>query len=118
MNDSVSSPAWLLRAFEGWDDPCPLGGERDADGLLREWRDPTYANVPFSDPMPWVQKAVLEARRGKRVVLLTRTDPSTRWWTLLNRHGWPANFPRGVYRGANFAVTLWFLEPMEDAPLG
>jgi len=31
----------------------------------------------------FVDKAILEARRGKTVVLLVRVDPSTRWWLKL-----------------------------------
>lgn len=40
-------------------------------------------NPPYSNPGPWCEKAVLEARRGKTVVGLLRGDTSTRWF-----HDW------------------------------
>ena len=82
MNDDYPTPIWLKQFFSGWDDPCPLRSS-GMDGLLREWSDPTFANIPYSHPMPWVEKAIAESRRGKRVVLLVRADPSTKWWMKL-----------------------------------
>lgn len=118
-HDDVPTPHWLKRFFDGWDDPCPLGGAADADGLLREWGDPTFANIPYGRGRVdrWVEKAILEARRGKRVVLLTRVDPTTRWWLALVAAG--AHFapfssritfePEGNPWRAPFPVTLVFL---------
>jgi len=42
-------------------------------------------NPPYSEPLPWCERAVAEARRGKTVVMLLRVDTSTRWfheWVL------------------------------------
>jgi hypothetical protein len=74
----------LSSFFEGWDDPC-LPGRKD--GLTREWRDPCYVNPPYSDPDPWVSKAIEEVGKGKRVVMLLRHDSSTRWWSKLHEAG-------------------------------
>lgn len=70
----------LNAEFHFDDDPCPLYGEVDADGLLREWGKVAFMNPPYSDPGPWCQKAVLEAAKGKTVVGLLRGDSSTRWF--------------------------------------
>ncbi len=89
-SDDWGTPAWLRRVFEGWDDPCPLGGASDgSDGLLREWGDRTFANIPYSRGHVdrFVEKAILEARRGKTIVLLVRVDTSTRWWFKLVEAG-------------------------------
>jgi hypothetical protein len=104
-NDEWRTPSDLLSFFDGWDDPCLPG--RD-DGLVREWRDPTYCNPPYSNPKPWVKKAIEESRRGVRVALLLKHDSSTEWWRMLHEVGayflavvgrihfndaGPANFP-------------------------
>ncbi len=114
MNDDYPTPEWLAKDFSGWDDPCPLHGVDGADGLLREWRDPIFANIPYSDPMPWVEKAIAESRRGKRVVLLVRVDTSTRWWFKLVEAGARFAFFHGRIsfnggKAPNFASALVFL---------
>lgn len=113
VNDDYPTPEWLRKMFAGWDDPCPLGGAGVGDGLLREWGDPTFANIPYSEPMKWVEKAIMETRRGKRVVLLVRVDTSTRWWSKLVEAGARFAFFHGriSFNGAraNFASALVFL---------
>jgi hypothetical protein len=101
-----------MRYFEGWFDPCPLNPM--ADGLIIDWRDPTYANIPYSNPAPWIDKAIREAKKGCRVVLLTRVDPSTEWWLALIASGARVAcfFGRIKFTGEgspNFASALWFL---------
>ena len=84
MSDEWYTPGEVLRFFDGWDDPCLPG--RD-DGLLRPWGDRTFVNPPYSRPMPWIQKAIIEARQGKRIVLLLKHDSSTEWWRKLHEAG-------------------------------
>lgn len=86
MSDDHPTPWWLARAFLDWDDPCPLRST-ELDGLERAWKDPTFANIPYSKPMPWIEKAIAESRKGVRVVLLVRVDPSTKWWLKLVAEG-------------------------------
>lgn len=83
-SDEWQTPDWLYSVFEGWDDPALPGR---TDGLTREWGDPTYCNPPYSNPKPWVKKAIVEAGNGKRVVMLLRHDSSTEWWRLLHEAG-------------------------------
>src|SRR3972149_6751682 len=82
--DDWRTESWLLDYFRDWDDPCPNEG---TDGLLREWGERVYLNPPYSNPKPWVERAILEARRGKTIVLLLRHDSSTEWWRLLHQAG-------------------------------
>jgi len=88
-HDNWATPKELYRAldeeFHFTDDPCPLMGADNADGLLRERGDVVYMNPPYSKPEPWVMKAVIEMRRGKTIVGLLRGDTSTKWfhkWVL------------------------------------
>ena len=112
MSDNHATPPWLLRYFKDYFDPCPLSPT--FDGLAIDWRDPTYANIPYSCPELWVDKAILESKKGCRVVLLTRVDPSTQWWLRLIASGARVAcfFGRIKFTGngsPNFASALWFL---------
>ena len=58
-----------------WDISPPDDGLEAVWSGLRVWLNP-----PYSDPAPWVARAV--AHDGE-VLLLLKLDPSTRWWQLL-----------------------------------
>jgi hypothetical protein len=110
--DHHATPDWLAKFFEDWYDPCPL--HPTFNGLKIDWKDPTYANIPYSDPEPWVDKAIAESKKGVRVILLTRVDPSTQWWLKLVAEGARVAtfFGRIKFTGPgspNFASALWFL---------
>lgn len=83
-NDEWRTPEDLYAFFADWDDPALPGR---TDGLMREWGDPTYCNPPYSNPLPWVRKAISEARAGKRVLMLLNHDSSTEWWRELHEAG-------------------------------
>ena len=44
----------------------------EQDGLKEEnpWYDRTFVNPPFSDPKPWIARAIRESALGKRIYLL------------------------------------------------
>lgn len=109
-SDSYPTDEWLYTLFEGWHDPCTLskGEFRTQDGLGSSWGGRTFVNPPYSDPLPWVEQAIKESKKGKTVVLLLKHDSSTKWYRLLHeagahflmvqgrlKHGTgkPANFP-------------------------
>jgi len=75
--------------FSGWYDPCPLSqGVVERDGLQGEWpSDKVFVNPPYSKPLPWVEKAIAESRKGKTVALLLKHDSSTIWWARLHEAG-------------------------------
>jgi DNA N-6-adenine-methyltransferase (Dam) len=116
--DHWATPFWLKEVFDGWFDPCPIGG---ANGLSIRWEEKTFANIPYSDPLPWVLKAIGEWRDGKKIVLLVRVDTSAEWWLRLVEAG--AHFAWFIHDGegsgrlafsgspkkANFASALVFL---------
>lgn len=82
MSDHNATPDWLLRVFDGWDDPCPLHG---TGGLDRPWGRRVYINPPFSNIAPWVHRALQED--SEVIVMLVPHDPSTRWWQELRASG-------------------------------
>src|SRR6516164_3301259 len=60
-------------------DPCPFPKPDDFDGLTCEWGTSNYVNPPFGSiihegrkkgPTAWARKAIAEAEKGKRVVLV------------------------------------------------
>ena len=81
-SDEWSTPAATYDAlnaeFQFADDACPLGG--NVNGLMREWKSPCFCNPPYSDILPWMDKAAAEASQGKTVVLLVPSRTDTRWW--------------------------------------
>ena len=111
MNDNYATDERIMEIFEDWFDPCFLSNDelRDFDGLGSDWKDKTYCNPPYSNPMLWVQKAIIENKKGKTIVMLLRMDTSTKWFKLLQENnalffwvngrlrfgdsGKPANFP-------------------------
>lgn len=75
------TPDWLAIHFKNHFDPCPVNPT--FDGLKAKWRSPAYVNPPYYNPLPWVQKAIEESKKGIRIVMLLRVDPTTKWYRLL-----------------------------------
>ena len=82
-SDNRATPKWLMDIFEGWFDPCPLNPNPTIDGLSLEWKDKTFLNPPYSQPGKWIFKAIEESKKGKRIVILMRFDPTTRYFKAL-----------------------------------
>lgn len=85
--DNWGTPDWLMNVFEDYFDPCPLNENPEIDGLSIEWKDKTYVNPPYSNPLKWVEKAIEENKKGKIIVMLLKVDTSTRWFAKLNEAG-------------------------------
>ena len=78
-------------------DPCPPtpAGLRPFDGL-GDWPGRSvFVNPPYSNPRPWIQRAVEESAKGKTVVMLLRADTSTRWFHDLILPNAEVRFVRG-----------------------
>ena len=69
-------------------DPCPYPKPDNFDGLTQPWGASNYVNPPFGSilhegkkkgPTAWARKAIAEAARGKRVVLVYPIDK----WVLM-----------------------------------
>ena len=115
MSDDWGTPDWLMSMFEDWYDPCPLKGIKSKDGLNESWADyydKIYINPPYSNPKPWIEKAIREFEIGQledwwgnnmTIVLLLKHDSSTQWYRMLKEAG--ARFlmveGRLTYKGPN-----------------
>lgn len=73
--------------FKNYYDPCPLDPSPKWCGLERDWKQYTYVNPPYSNPLPWVEKAIKEMKNNKFIVMLLRCDSSTKYWQLCNQFG-------------------------------
>ena len=50
------------------------------NALTKQWGDVNWANVPYSNIRPWVDKAIEQARCGKTTVMLVPADTSVAWF--------------------------------------
>ena len=54
----------------------------DGDSLKRPWGAVNWCNPGYSNPTPWLKKAVSEMQKNENsTFMLLKCDPSTRWWT-------------------------------------
>ena len=116
MTDDYKTPKWLMETFfNGWFDPCPLNPNPDPDGLKIEWRNRTYVNPPYSNPLKWVEKTIEESKKGKLIVMLLRVDTSTKWFAKLIEAKaeilWFSKRLKFTDKPANFPSMLVILNP-------
>ena len=79
------------------------------DGLLRQWAPETcWLNPPYSNVAPWLQKAIVEARRGATIVALLPVSASTGWFHDLVLPHAEVRFIRGRIRFENNDSTAPF----------
>jgi hypothetical protein len=103
-HDDYRTDQWILNLFPNFFDPCPLFGlEKIGDGLVVSWDwsdyDGVFVNPPYSNPKPWIQKAIKESNKyhnaemfeqhgsAETIVLLLKHDSSTEWYRLLHEAG-------------------------------
>lgn len=113
--DNYRTDQWILDLFPDYYDPCPLNWnydpDNDEDGLKVSWNwcdyDGVFVNPPYSNPLPWVKKAISEHQKAgmvydpcsdeydeyaefasaENIVMLLRHDTSTEWYRLLHEAG-------------------------------
>ena len=95
-SDSYPTPKWLMDVFKDWFDPCPLNNNPTFDGLSIDWKERTYVNPPYSEPLRWVEKAIVEKKKGKLVVMLLRADSSTKYFQRCQEEGEVIYFGRRI----------------------
>ena len=84
MTDDYNTPDWIRDMFDGYFDPCPFNPNWEIDGLKLDWKDKTFVNPPYSNPLPWVEKGIEENKKGKKIVFLLKLDCSTKWFRYLH----------------------------------
>ena len=105
MSDSWATPLWVQDFLGSYFDPCPLNENWEIDGLKLDWKDRTYCNPPFSNPLPWINKAIEENKKGKQIILMLNIDMTTKWYRALLDNG-----ARFIY----FAERLRFSEKLAN----
>jgi DNA N-6-adenine-methyltransferase (Dam). len=112
-------------------DPCPFPLPVGFDGLSCEWGSSNYANIPFGSivhngkkkgPTAWMRKAIVECKKGKRVVIVYPVD---KWILMMLAAGakvrnlgdirWCATEDGSQGKGTGRHIAAFILEP-EDAP--
>lgn len=107
-------------------DPCPYPKPVDFDGLTISWGASNYVNPPFGSimhegkkkgPTAWARKAITEAAKGKRVVLVYPID---KWILMLLAAGakvenlgdvrWLATEDRSEGKGTGRHIAAFILE--------
>ena len=83
LSDNRATPEWLKDIFADWFDPCPLNPNPQVDGLNIEWGNKIFLNPPYSQPANWIFRAIEESKKGKKVVILMRFDPTTKYFRAL-----------------------------------
>lgn len=48
-----------------------------------QYPETAFVNPPYSNPMPWCERAVEFWTQGGSVLLLLKLDPTTKWWAKL-----------------------------------
>ena len=124
-SDNRATPKWLKDVFEDWFDPCPLNTNPEIDGLKLEWGNKTFVNPPYSNPTPWIFKAIEESKKGKIIALLIRCDMTTKYGKALienNAHiffcGERLHFvtPEGKSYASPFPSILVIINGLKEQP--
>ena len=119
--DNYATDVWIKYGlFDGWFDPCPLNPNWQIDGLNIPWSAQTIVNPPYSNPLPWVEKAIEERDvGGHTIALLLKHDSSTKWYRKLHEAG--AHFllinkrlKHGTKKACAFPSVLAILEAFEE----
>ena len=50
------------------------------NALTQRWFKSSWCNPPYSKILPWVQKAKVEHKKGKTIVMLVPADTSVKWF--------------------------------------
>jgi len=98
MSDKYETDPWINAMFphNKWYDPCPIDWTPDMpSGLDLTWSREMhvddlgiFVNPPYSNPLPWVEKAIYENKyHCETVVMLLKHDSSTKWFAKLQEAG-------------------------------
>jgi len=89
-SDDHYTPEWIMKIFATYHDPCPP--QSNLDAFTYDWcehHDQVYVNPPYSNPLPWVRKAIRqkEIYPDSTIVMLLKHDSSTKWYAELVEAG-------------------------------
>lgn len=128
-SDNCATPSYFLdplnKEFDFNFDPCPLNDQEitpDKDGLLIEWGSRNFINPPYSVKLKtaFIEKAVIESKKGKCCVILLPVSTSTKLFhdIILPNITEPVRFIKGriKFEGYNsFGEFVKNKAPMHDS---
>ena len=84
-------------------DPCPLNENPLINGLDLEWAECTFVNPPYSrlktskkNGIGWVEKAHIEACKGKKIIMLIPSRTDTQWFhDIILKNDYEVRFIKG-----------------------
>lgn len=84
-------------------DPCPFNNPENIDGLKEEWSNCVFCNPPYSrlkstkkNGIGWVEKAHIEAQKGKVIVMLIPARTDTTWFhDIIVKYNYEVQFIKG-----------------------
>ncbi|MGI9556035.1 MAG: DNA N-6-adenine-methyltransferase [Cyanophyceae cyanobacterium] len=119
-SDSWSTPTKIYNElnnefnFDDFD-PCPLNDNPEINGLKLDWAPTTFVNPPYSKlkttkkrGMGWVEKAHIECKKNKTIVMLIPARVDTTWFhEIILANNYEVRFIKG---------RLKFGESKDSAP--
>ena len=110
---------------------CPIGFTEENDSLAEPWLGRlknsypyiggnayAWCNPPYSNPMPWVKKAIEAQSNGLGVVMLLNADTSVGWFAEAVKYASEIRFiigdekPKGGYSSGRLAFLNELGEPV------
>lgn len=97
-NDEWGTPRWLYEALDQEfhfdmdvcaskeNHKCDTYFTKEIDALTQEWGESNFCNPPYSDQMPWAEKAMEQALSGRGTVMLAMCDSSTEFFKYCYRN--------------------------------
>lgn len=86
-SDNWATPKVMYEFYirNNYFDPCPLNSQ--FDGLEIEWGEKNFVNPPYSKIREFVDKAIIEHKKNKKVVLLIPARTDTKYFRKLVDYG-------------------------------
>lgn len=119
-SDEWRTPKEIYEYFRsmGYFDPCPIN--HVVNGLLIEWKKDNFVNPPYSQLKKWVEKAIKEYWKFRKVVLLIPARTDTKAFKMLSECNGSIRFVTGrlkfndLKEVAPFPSMFVILDRMED----
>lgn len=94
-SDNWSTPKLIYIIYKklNYFDPCPLNS--NFDGLKINWKEKNFVNPPYSKIKQFVDKSILEHKKGKEVLLLIPARTDTLYFRKLVNYGCDITFITG-----------------------
>lgn len=94
-SDDWKTPIKLYELYmkNNYFDPCPY--RSNFNGLVIDWKNKNFVNPPYSKIKDFVNKSIIEHKKGKEVILLIPARTDTIYFRKLVNYGCNINFVTG-----------------------